>query len=133
MLLLGAAGCGFSSGADPNPPADLARSALDASLNAWKAGKKPGNVEGAEPSVSVVDRDWSAGNVLSSFKIVREEPSDTDKRFTVKLVQGKPAAEKEVRYVVVGRDPVLVFREEDYAQSINMDVDVDHGKQKRKR
>ena len=33
----------------------------------------------------------------------------------------KPPATREARYVVVGRGPVLVYREEDYTRAMNMD------------
>ena len=33
----------------------------------------------------------------------------------------KPAGDQSVRYVVHGRDPVWVYREEDYKRMLNMD------------
>ena len=39
----------------------------------------------------------------------------------VKLTYAAPAAEVEAVYVIVGASPIAVFREEDYARTLNMD------------
>ena len=108
-------------GPDMNPTVDRARTALEASLNAWRSGKKPGLVEGTNPPVQVADNDWSLGRKLSAFEILREQPSESDKRFVVKLTYAAPASDTEAVYVVLGIDPIAVFREEDYERTLNMD------------
>ena len=126
-LLIGLApvsGCGLASSGTTaaTPTTQNGRKALEAALDAWKAGKPIGTVPGAEPAVNVVDRDWQAGQQLSSYEILREEPANPERKFAVKLTTSKPTAtSKEVFYVIVGNGPSWVFREEDYAQSINMD------------
>ena len=104
-----------------NPPADRARTALEASLNAWREDKKPGNVAGTDPPVQVADNDWSNGRKLTAFEILREQPSEADKRFVVKLTYARPTAVTEAVYVVLGANPIAVFREEDYARALNME------------
>lgn len=118
VLLLALPSCG---GPNMNPQADRARAALQASLEAWHAGKKPGNIEGTDPPVQAVDNDWTNGRKLAAFEVVREEPSEADKRFVVKLTYAAPAAEVEAVYVVIGASPIAVFREEDYVRTMNMD------------
>ena len=118
LALLALPSCG---GPSMNPAADRARSALEASLNAWREGKRPGNVAGADPPVQVADNDWSNGRKLTAFEILREQPSEADKRFVVKLTYANPAATTEAVYVVLGASPIAVFREEDYARLLNMD------------
>ncbi len=117
-VLLVVPACGRPS---MNPGADRARAALEASLTAWRDGKKPGNVEGADPPVQAVDNDWSNGRKLSAFEVLREQPSESDKRFVVKLTYTNQAAPVEAVYVVVGVRPIGVYREEDYARMLNMD------------
>ncbi len=41
-------------------------------------------------------------------------------RFSVRLSFAKPERVEEVQYYVLGRDPVMVFRDEDYMRNINM-------------
>jgi hypothetical protein len=104
-----------------NPAPDRARAALEASLNAWREGKRPGNIAGTDPPVQAVDNDWTNGRKLTAFEILREQPSESDKRFVVKLTHAAPAATAEAVYVVLGASPIAVFREEDYTRTLNMD------------
>jgi hypothetical protein len=117
-ILLVVPSCG---GPSMNPAADRAKVALEASLNAWRDGKKPGNIEGTDPPVQAVDNDWTNGRKLEAFEILREQPSDSDKRFVVKLTYKAPSAVTEAVYVVLGASPIAVFREEDYVRTMNMD------------
>jgi hypothetical protein len=118
MILLVAPSCG---GPGMNPPADRARAALEASLTAWRDGKKPGNIAGTDPPVQAVDNDWTNGRKLADFEVLGEQPSGSDKRFTVRLTYRAPAAKAEAVYVVLGVSPIAVFREEDYERTLNMD------------
>jgi hypothetical protein len=108
-------------GPNMNPKADRARTALETALTAWRDGKKPGNIAGTDPPVQAVDNDWTNGRKLTAFEVLREQPSESDKRFAVKLTYAAPVATVETVYVVVGASPIAVFREEDYARTLNMD------------
>jgi hypothetical protein len=122
LIPLGAFGCGNTSA--PAPTSENGRKSVEVALEAWKAGKPAGVIAGSNPSVSVTDHDWGEKQALAAFEILREEPSSADERktkFVVKLTLGKPSTTKEVAYIVIGNGPSWVFREEDYAQSINMD------------
>ena len=118
LILLAVPSCG---GPSMNPPADRARVALEAALNAWREGKKPGMIAGTDPPVQVADNEWTNGRKLAGFEILREQPSEADKRFVVKLTHAAPAASVEAVYIVLGVSPIAVFREEDYARMMNMD------------
>jgi hypothetical protein len=104
-----------------NPKTTQARSALETSLDAWRAGKKPIELARADPPVQIADNEWNNGRKLASYEILREEPSSIDKRFAVKLTYAGSADASEVRYIILGAQPLLVFREEDYARTLNMD------------
>ena len=104
-----------------NPPADRARAALEAALNAWRDGKRPGNIADTDPPVQAVDNEWTNGRKLAAFEVVAERPSESDKRFVVRLRYKAPEAAAEAVYVVLGASPIAVFREEDYARTLNMD------------
>jgi hypothetical protein len=121
LLLLAAAGCGNRGGSAPSD--EVARTALDAALKTWRDGGKPGTVAGMDPPVQVLDTPWAQGDRLASYEILGEETGTAaEKQFTVRLVlAGKPERTQEVTYHVLGRGPVMVFRDEDYKRNINME------------
>jgi hypothetical protein len=120
LLVLGCLGCQDRSYSKYVPAEDQARQALEAALGAWKSGKKFGPVEGASPAVQVVDSRWQAGHKLQSFEVLGEEPGDGPKVFSVRLTLQRPAGQKVVRYVVLGKDPLWVYREDDYKAPAGM-------------
>ena len=76
----------------------------------------------ATPPVQVADSAWQAGHQVESFEIGDEQDDgDGTKQFVVTLKMKKPPGDQSVRYFVHGRDPVWVYREEDYKRMINMD------------
>jgi hypothetical protein len=108
------AGCGGPTAEDYVPEADVARQGLEAALASWKNGEPLKTITSLSVPVNVVDERWRAGQKLQSFEIISEAPGDPHRTFTVKLrISGKDQDE-ETKYVVTGRDPILVFREEDY-------------------
>ncbi len=115
LALACAAGCG-TRGRDYFVPAEAkAREALEAALSAWKDGQPYRTITTATPPVEVVDNKWRDGHKLAGYEVLKEESGDDGKRwFSVKLKMQKPAGEVVVRYVVVGKDPLWVCREEDY-------------------
>jgi hypothetical protein len=103
------------------PTADEARTSLEKALTAWKDSKPYGSIEGTPP-VHVVDSAWQAGQQIESFQIGDEEDAgDATKQFVVKLKTKKSPTDQDVRFIVHGRDPVWVYREEDYKRMLNMD------------
>jgi hypothetical protein len=113
-------GCGASH-ARYTPTSGEAKSSLEAALTAWRDGKPYGPIE-ASPPVQIADSAWQGGQQLESFQIGGEEDSgDGTKQFAVTIKMKKPPGDQTVRYVVHGRDPVWVYREEDYKRMLNMD------------
>ncbi len=114
---LGLLAAGCSAGAKDYsafvPPPDSARKALQASLDAWKAGQPMGRVE-SKPPIDVLDSRWRAGQKLTAYEITKEEPPEGigPRWFTVKLTTARGT--QEVRYAVVGNDPLWVYSEDEY-------------------
>lgn len=119
-LLLSASGCGDAR-SEALPSDESARTALDLALSSWRDGKKPGPIAGTTPPAEIHDSRWSLGDRLASFEILDEEKNGAEMKFNVRLTLAKPAGVQEVKYYVLGRDPVMIFRDEDYARNINMD------------
>jgi hypothetical protein len=115
------AGCGWSGQGRYTPTEDEARRSLEAALTAWREGRSSAQIE-ANPPVRVVDSVWLAGQQVDSFQILGESSGDYGtRRFTVRLSLKKPRGDREVQYIVHGRNPVWVYREDDYQRAMNMD------------
>lgn len=121
LLLIVHAGCGARLTAPPPPPAGDARQALAVALDAWKGGKKPGLIDGAQPPVRVEDSEWQGGRKLAGYEILSDEQGQGTRTFTVRLDHPRPPAKAEVRYLVMGAKPFLVFREEDFRRNSSME------------
>lgn len=110
------AGCGQGSKSYKSfiPKQEAARGALEKALDAWQSEKPHGAVDKGPPGIEVVDTDWRSGRKLGSYQILKEEPGEGPRWFDVQLQLKNPAAEKTVRYVVLGKDPLWVYSEEEY-------------------
>ena len=121
MMFCALSGCGTSRHElDILPNEDKARAALETALAAWKNGQRPGKVEGDSHGIEVVDRVWQAGGKLASFEIVQAEDKPGPRWFSVKLTLKGAPQPQQVRYAVLGLDPLWVYREEDYNRSCGM-------------
>jgi hypothetical protein len=120
ILVIGLCGCEGTS-YDNTPAQGDARKGLEIALAAWQGGKKPDAVDSTAPVMKVVDSNWLSGQKLAGYQIVSEDEADGQKRFTVKLSLSQPKREQEARYVVLGKDPLWVYREEDFVREMNMD------------
>jgi hypothetical protein len=112
-LVLGAGGCSWRKG--HIPPAAPARKAVEDALSAWQKGHAVGMIETASPPVQAVDSGWGAGQELASYEILEEVSRPDGKRcFKVRLHLQNPSRDQEVHYLVVGKSPLWMYREEDY-------------------
>jgi hypothetical protein len=91
-----------------------ARSAVEAALTDWQNGRPPGEVNGTSPQVQIVDTHRRAEQRLERFEILGEVGGDAGRCFSVRLVLENPTEELKVRFIVVGVNPLWVFREEDF-------------------
>jgi hypothetical protein len=102
------------------PPQEAARQSLSTALDAWKAGKTPDQIGASNPAVQAIDAQWSAGKKLTAYEIVGPTTGeDQNQWFTVKLTLDS-AAPTETKYVVLGKDPILVFSAESYQKTSGM-------------
>ena len=114
-------GCGAST-SDYIPNSSTARDDLTTALTSWQKGGKPSQLLTGEHPIYMVDSQWENGQVLESFEIVEDTPSTspTEKWYKVLLKMKKPSGEKRVGYVAVGREPMWIFRDEDYEKQGSM-------------
>ena len=113
-------GCGTGN-AQFTPRGDEARTALEQALTAWRDGQPYDKLD-ATPPVRVIDSGWRDGQQIEKYEILHEEEGpDGTKIFSVRLSSKKPPGERELVYIIHGRDPIWVYREEDYNRMLNMD------------
>jgi hypothetical protein len=96
------------------PSPDRAQAALEAVLADWQAGRPREMIERLEVKVYPIDNQRKAGQELDSFEILGELPFTGARCYAVRLTLGNPAADQKVRYVILGIDPLYVYRQEDF-------------------
>ncbi len=120
LLVAAAAGCSgpvapSATSADTErfvPSPDQAETALRAAFEAWRQGTPPGLVPDTTPAVHVTDTFRKPGEALVDYRILGEVPSDKQRCYAVELRYAPERAER-TRFLVVGIDPLWVFRLED--------------------
>jgi hypothetical protein len=113
-------GCGNGDISQYTPSHTTARESLESAMNAWRGGEAPRKVAETSTSVEFVDSKRQPGQKLVSYEILDALPGDNPNRFSVRLLLDNPQQEIQVQYVVVGNDPIWVFREEDYERHQGM-------------
>lgn len=133
MLRLGVAaflvGCGEAQPAPTElevPDLGSARSALVSSLERWKAGRRDSGVLiGSTPSIGIVDA-ARADRPLLGYEVVGPLKAVGKARpFSVRLSLGEPSESVEARYLVLGRDPLWVYRQEDFERMLHWEHKMD--------
>ena len=121
LVLCALSGCGTNrSQLDILPNEAKARVALEQALAAWKNGQKCGLIQDVSPKIQVMDAVWQAGDKLTAFEILQAEDKPGPRWFAVKLTLESSAEPQQVRYAVLGLDPLWVYREEDYRKACGM-------------
>jgi hypothetical protein len=96
------------------PSIGVAESAVKSAMDAWKRGEPVGVIEGTTPPIQVVDSSRKPGQKLEDYEILGEVPGNAPRCFAVKIRLSSPDKEEKLRYIVVGLNPLWVFRQEDY-------------------
>jgi hypothetical protein len=117
-LALAQIGCSPSD-AEPRVPGYMpdwneARSALESALSRWRDAASPPPASFDSPSVKFVDNERNPDRRLRSYQILGQTELENARQFTVRLTFEGEETPQLVRYNVFGRQPVWVFRLEDY-------------------
>lgn len=112
-------GCANRGTARYMPAASTARSALQTALSAWQSGEKHGPLTSSKPEINVFDARWQAGKKLESFEILEAVTGQEQPQFKVKMkLDGQP--EETLTYLIVGIDPLHIFRDADYRRTTGL-------------
>jgi hypothetical protein len=122
--ILSTTGCGKKT-PDYTPSPEAAQAAVRQGLEAWKSGEPVGDVPNTTPKIFVTDVGRKPGQLLQSFRILGETRGTTGRTIAVQLQLTNPIEEIKARYIVVGIDPLWVFRQEDYEKLMHWDHHMD--------
>jgi hypothetical protein len=96
------------------PGSARGRQAIEAVMETWREGHPTGIIEPTLPRVQVVDTHRKPGQRLIGFEILSDSADSRVRTFSVRVALSEPEERAVVRFLVVGIDPILVFRQEDY-------------------
>jgi hypothetical protein len=96
------------------PDPATARSAVVSVLEGWRDGRPIDEPSGRKPAVCVVDKQRKPGQRLARFEVLGEVSTDGARGFAARLTLENPDREHVARFLVIGIDPLWVFRQEDY-------------------
>ncbi len=114
--------CGCHDRADDfKPSTKLAENALVRALEDWKSGNPAGKIAGSEPAIHVTDTNRNPKQALDNFRILGEKPGQSGRTFAVELSLKHPNQQLKTEYIVVGIDPLWVFRREDFELLMHWD------------
>ena len=123
------AGCGDSNhGSTELGPPDLesSKAALVKSLDAWKADQRgSGVIIGSKPSIGIVDAMRTERSLLGYEVVGPLMVVEKGRPFAVRLNLDAPRETIAARYVVIGRDPLWVFRQEDFDRMLHWEHKMD--------
>jgi hypothetical protein len=110
-----ACGCARSNAARFTPSAQTATKCVETVLAAWRDGRPLDALATEKPAIHVVDTHRRPEQRLQTFEVLSKSPaSAAGWTYVVRLTFDQPAEAVRARFVVVGVDPIWVFRKEDY-------------------
>jgi hypothetical protein len=124
-----AAGCETAPQGPPDlgpPGLEPSKAALVASLDAWKADRREtGVLIGSKPAIGIADaartyRPLVDYEVVGPLMVIGKT-----RPFAVRLVLGEPRESVSTRYLVMGQDPLWVFRQEDFDRMLHWEHRMD--------
>ncbi len=106
---------------DFTPSPELAKTALTKALTAWQAGQPAGEIPDSTPAIHVTDNHKQRQRSLEKYRILGETVARSGRTYVVELTLKSPEEKVKTEYIVVGIDPLWVFRREDYELLMHWD------------
>ncbi|MHC5538230.1 hypothetical protein ACYOEI_08375 [Singulisphaera rosea] len=108
----------------PSPAS--AKAALIASLEAWKSNdRRSGIVIGGKPPIGVVDSTRPERRLVDYEIVGALMSSEKARPFAVRLTLDEPRETVMTRYLVIGREPLWVFLQEDFDRMLHWEHKMD--------
>jgi hypothetical protein len=83
-------------------------------MDAWQAGQPAGEIPQSKPAIHVTDNHQQRQRGLEKYRILGETVARSGRTFVIELTLKSPEEKVKTEYIVVGIDPLWVFRREDY-------------------
>ena len=113
------------------PSPEAAHAALDCAMRSWQRGEPAGPIAGvASPAVFLVDNCRRPEQMVERYTILGEAAGDGPRCYAVRVTFSNPAEEQRLRFVVLGVDPLWVYRCEDYQMLMHWECGLDEHKHK---
>jgi hypothetical protein len=109
------------------PSVSQAEAALRAVIESWKKDEPPGMIPGTSPAIHITDTFRKPDEKLVDYRILGEVPSERKRCIAVEL-RFKPERAERTRFLVVGIDPLWVFRQEDAENLAHWEHNMDEPK-----
>lgn len=102
-----------------------AKTALESALLAWRNAKLPLPDSWDSPSVKFIDRHRRPNQRLLAYEILGQTDIENARQFTVRLTLEGEESPQLVRYIALARQPVFVFRLEDFELLMHWECKMD--------
>lgn len=111
-----AIGCGEAPDTNitPLPDAPAARKAIEAAMENWKAARPTGQIDPGPPRIQVNDSFRKKDQTVERYEILGQTTRERSITFVLRVTFSNPDEVQYVRFVLLGVDPIIVFRQEDY-------------------
>jgi hypothetical protein len=107
------------------PSWDEARQSLESVLSTWRDAPSPLPTSFDTSAVRFVDKRRKPNQRLLTFQVLGQTNIENARQFTVRLNLEGEESPQLVKYNILGREPVWVFRLEDYEMFSHWEHDMD--------
>jgi hypothetical protein len=107
------------------PAWNEARSAVESALSAWRDANPPLPASLDSPSVKFTDQTRKPNQRLLAYEVLGQTDLDSARQFTVRLTLEGEESPQLVRYNVFGRQPMFVYRLEDFEMLMHWECKMD--------
>jgi hypothetical protein len=99
----------------------FARQAVESAMEEWRADPLADTTSATRQTMIFVDQQRGPGQQLREYAILGATEVDNCRRFVVRLALAKPDESMLAAYYVFGKDPIWVYRSEDFDMMMHMD------------
>lgn len=103
------------------PSSQTARESLARALEEWKAGNPVGEIPDTHPLIFVTDQNRKPDQRLVNYQILGETRVGSGRAYGVRLSLTNPPEEVTTEYILVGIEPLWIFRREDFELLMHWD------------
>ncbi len=104
------------------PELSDAHRAVESAMEEWRSSPETDTTSASRRTMIFVDRQRRPGQQLREFAVLGDSVVENLRRFVVRLSLAGPDESTLAAYYVFGKDPIWVYRAEDFDMMMNMDM-----------